>query len=227
MRQPAGTPLDDLTSAAEDFLKAVFRLEERGERVSTTALAAELAITPPSVTGMIQRLAGHGYILHEPYRGVRLTDEGRRAALEVVRHHRLLETYLVRELGIGLDAAHAEACRLEHALSEALEERIATVLGHPTHDPHGDPIPTADLALDAAAPETLAGLARTERGRIGRIPGDDPALVRYLDQLGILPGAVVTVVSVAPFDGPLTLEVAGASLAISSELARSIHIVRL
>lgn len=215
-----------LTPAAEDFLKAVFKLARHGDRVSTTALAAELAISPPSATGMIKRLAAQGMLEHERYRGVTLTPEGRRAALEIVRHHRLLEAYLVERLGLDLGAAHAEACRLEHVLSEAVEARIADLLRHPARDPHGDPIPTVDLQLDDTETETLAEVGTGERCTIVRIPDGDAALVRYLDGRGLVPGATVTIVEAAPFDGPMTIEAETLSTALSRELAGKIDVDR-
>ena len=144
--------LDDrppLTAAVEDYVKAIYMLEGSGEAASTNALAARLEVTPAAVSGMLRKLAGLGLVEHEPYRGVRLTERGRFVALEVIRHHRLLELFLVENLGMGWDEVHAEAEVLEHVLSEELEELIAAKLGHPTHDPHGDPIPGADGALAA------------------------------------------------------------------------------
>ena len=133
-----------LSASVEDYVKAIYSLEDRHRVASTNALADRLGVTAPAVSSMVRKLDGLGYVSHVPYRGVRLTEEGRRVALEVVRHHRLLETYLHDELGVPLDQIHAEAEALEHVLSEALEERIAAKLGHPTHDPHGEPIPGAD-----------------------------------------------------------------------------------
>ena len=135
----------DTTTSVEDYAKAIYALEERDGVASTTALADRLGVSPPAVSAMVKRLEGRGYVSHVPYRGVRLTGEGRKVALEVLRHHRLLETYLARELGVPWDRVHAEAEVLEHVLSEPLEELIAAKLGEPTHDPHGDPIPAPDL----------------------------------------------------------------------------------
>jgi DtxR family Mn-dependent transcriptional regulator len=173
-----------LSASIEDYAKAIYVLEERHGVASTTALADRLEISPPAVSAMVKKLAALGYVTHVPYRGVRLTDEGRRVALEVLRHHRLLETYLVEELGVPWDRVHAEAEVLEHVLSE----RIAAKLGEPTHDPHGDPIPAPDGTV--VEPETvgLDTLAAGDRGRFVRVSDSDPKLLRELADLGIRPG---------------------------------------
>ena len=222
MRQPSSRP--PLTPAAEDCLKAVLKLQRRGGRVATNDLAAELDVSAPTVTVMIKRLAGHELLDHQRYHGVLLTETGRAMALEVVRHHRLLEAYLVQRLGVELDAAHAEACRLEHALSEELEARIADELGHPTHDPHGDPIPDHDLRVEDTRGTTLADLAAGQSCRVARIPDSDPALVRYLDELGLVPGATVTITTAAPFDGPITLALGSEHVTLPAAIARSIGV---
>jgi DtxR family Mn-dependent transcriptional regulator len=177
-----------LSASIEDYAKAIYVLEERHGVASTTALADRLEISPPAVSAMVKKLAALGYVTHVPYRGVRLTDEGRRVALEVLRHHRLLETYLVEELGVPWDRVHAEAEVLEHVLSEGLEERIAAKLGEPTHDPHGDPIPALDGTV--VEPETvgLDALGAGDRGRFVRVSDSDPKLLRELADLGIRPG---------------------------------------
>jgi DtxR family transcriptional regulator, Mn-dependent transcriptional regulator len=178
----------DTTTSVEDYAKAIYALEERGGAASTTALADRLGVSPPAVSAMVKRLEGLGYVSHVPYRGVRLTDEGRRLALEVLRHHRLLETYLARELGVPWDRVHAEAEVLEHVLSEPLEELIAAKLGEPTHDPHGDPIPAPDLTVAEAETVALDTLADGDRARFVRVSDSDPALLRELAELGIAPG---------------------------------------
>lgn len=183
------------SASIEDYAKAIYALEGRHGVASTTALAERLEISPPAVSAMVKKLAALGYVTHVPYRGVRLTDEGRRVALEVLRHHRLLETYLVEELGVPWDRVHAEAEVLEHVLSEGLEERIAAKLGEPTHDPHGDPIPAADGTV--VEPETVAldALATGDRGRFVRVSDSDPKLLRELARLGIRPGDELEVVA--------------------------------
>jgi DtxR family Mn-dependent transcriptional regulator len=184
-----------LTASVEDYAKAIYVLEERHGVASTTALAQRLEVSAPAVSAMVKKLATLGYVTHVPYRGVRLTDEGRKVALEVLRHHRLLETYLVEELGVPWDRVHAEAEVLEHVLSEGLEERIAAKLGEPTHDPHGDPIPAADGTVVEPATVALDVLAAGARGRFVRVSDSDPKLLRELADLGIRPGDELEVVS--------------------------------
>jgi DtxR family Mn-dependent transcriptional regulator len=184
-----------LSASIEDYAKAIYVLEERHGVASTTALADRLEISPPAVSAMVKKLAALGYVTHVRYRGVRLTDEGRKVALEVLRHHRLLETYLVEELGVPWDRVHAEAEVLEHVLSEGLEQRIAAKLGEPTHDPHGDPIPAADGTVVEPATVGLDALAAGARARFVRVSDSDPKLLRELAELGIRPGDELEVVA--------------------------------
>src|SRR5262245_25303621 len=189
-----------VTRAAEDYLKAILQLESAGEgAASTSAIAKRLEISQPSVTRMTQKLATDGLVERVPYRGVTLTDTGRRVALEVLRHHRLLELYLSDALGLPLDEVHAEADRLEHVLSDALEARIDAALGYPTHDPHGDPIPDSELRLAAGVRRPLTEVPPGERTTVVRVPDRDPELLRYLGELELVPGASVEVVACAPF----------------------------
>jgi len=183
-----------LSASVEDYAKAIYVLEERNGVASTTALAERLGVSAPAVSAMVKKLASDGYLTHVRYRGVRLTEEGRRVALEVLRHHRLLETYLAEELGVPWDRVHAEAEVLEHVLSEGLEERIAAKLGEPTHDPHGDPIPAADGTVVEPDTVALAALTDGDKGRFVRVSDSDPALLRELDDLGIHPGDELEVV---------------------------------
>lgn len=215
---------EKLTHAIEDYLKAIFALEARGERATTSTLAEALAVSPPSVSGMIKRLASLGLVDHEPYRGVVLSDAGRRVALEVVRHHRLLERYLAEALGVPLEEVHREAERLEHSLSEELEERIDAMLGYPTHDPHGHPIPDRNLNLDPSPVRALAELAPGDHATISRVPDDDPELLRYLGALELVPGKDVEVRAHAPFEGPVTVRSAAGEHAISRALAGTIGV---
>lgn len=179
-----------LTESQEDYLKQIFLLEEAGGSVSTQSLSDRLCVRPASVTGMVRKLAGFGLVEHRRYRGVRLTDAGTRVALELLRHHRLLETYLVETLGYGWDEVHAEAERLEHVISEQFEERIAEALGHPTHDPHGDPIPDADLHMPEVGGDVRLSKAATEaRGVVSRVTVQDPDSLSVLGELGLTPGA--------------------------------------
>src|ERR1700751_243667 len=181
--------LDTVTSAVEDYAKAIYALETRcGGAVSPTALADRLSFTAASASSMVKKLAEMGLVEHEPYRGVLLTDRGRRLALEVLRHHRLLEVYLAEELGVPWDRVHDEAEVLEHVLSEELEERIAAKLGHPTHDPHGDPIPTRDGDIDERPTDALDTVQAGSRGVFVRVSDSDPEMLRYLGERGIRPG---------------------------------------
>jgi DtxR family Mn-dependent transcriptional regulator len=212
-----------LTVAVQDYLKAIYALESAGERVTTSALAMRMGVSAPSATAMTKRLAELGLVERAPYKGVALTDEGRHSALEMLRHHRLLERYLADRLGLSLDEVHAEADRLEHALSEELEAKIDAELGYPTHDPHGDPIPDAELHVEPGRDRTLADLAPGERAAVSRVPDGDPDLLRYLTELGLVPGSDVEVVALAPFAGPVTLLTTSGSHAISRELADRIR----
>jgi DtxR family transcriptional regulator, Mn-dependent transcriptional regulator len=214
-----GTQTADLTVAVQDYLKAIYALESAGERATTSALAARMGVSAPSATAMTKRLAELELVERAPYRGVALTDEGRLRALEVLRHHRLLELYLVNRLGLSLDEVHAEAELLEHALSEELEAKIDAELGFPTHDPHGDPIPDRDLRVAADGESTLLDVPPGNRATVSRVPDGDADLLRYLAELGLLPGSAVEVVSQAPFGGPVTLMTSGGEHAISRELA--------
>jgi DtxR family Mn-dependent transcriptional regulator len=214
-----GTQTLDLTVAVQDYLKAIYVLESVGERVTTSALAARMGVSAPSATAMTKRLAELGLAERAPYRGVALTEEGRRGALEVLRHHRLLERYLVDRLGLSLDEVHAEAELLEHALTEELEAKIDAELGFPTHDPHGDPIPDRDLRVSTGRDRTLVDLEPGEHASVSRVPDGDPELLRYLAELGLVPGSVVEVVAHAPFAGPVTVRTDRGDHAISRELA--------
>ena len=209
-----------LSASIEDYAKAVYALETRHGVASTTGLAERLEVSPPAVSAMVKKLAALGYVRHVRYRGVRLTAEGRRVALEVLRHHRLLETYLVEELGIPWDRVHAEAEVLEHVLSDGLEERIAAKLGEPTHDPHGDPIPALDGTVAERPTVALASLAPGARGRFVRISDSDPLLLRELSERQIEPGDTVEVVAADP---PL-VRVRGRRHRLSSDLALAMRI---
>jgi DtxR family Mn-dependent transcriptional regulator len=192
------------SSAIEDYAKAIYVLETRGrEPVSTTALAARLGVTPGSVSAMVKKLAELDLVTHTPYRGVRLTLDGRRTALEVIRHHRLLELFLAEVLEMPWDRVHQEAEVLEHVLSAELEEIIAEKLGNPTHDPHGDPIPTAEFEIEERETRSLADLQPGDEGVFVRVSDSDPEMLRYLGERGVTPGARLEVVERQPFGGPL------------------------
>ena len=202
---------EPLTQSIQDYLKHIYNLSADGTPASTNDLATRLGIAPASVTGMIQRLASAEppLILYKKHQGVTLTPEGQRAALEVIRHHRLLEAWLVQTLGYSWDEVHAEAERLEHAISEDFERRIAAAMGNPVRDPHGDPIPTVDLTMPAENTRPLASLRTGEAGTVKRVNGEDPAFLRYLQTLGLVPGAEVEAVAYSPFDQNTSLRVDG------------------
>ncbi len=213
------------SQAVEDYTKAIFALEGRSsEPVSTTALAARLGITPGSVSAMLRKLDELGLITHVPYRGVRLTQNGRRLALEMVRHHRLIELFLAEALEMSWDRVHAEAEVLEHVLSEDLEALISAKLGHPTLDPHGDPIPTADLELDERATRSLESLEPGDRGTFVRVSDAEPEMLRYLGDCGIAPGDRFEVRARQPFGGPLFLRFGERDQTIGGELARAMRV---
>jgi DtxR family Mn-dependent transcriptional regulator len=213
-----------LTGQAEDYLKVIYEIERDGEAAATTAIAERLHIAPASVSGMVRRLARQGLVVVERYRGARLTPKGRRVALQMIRRHRVLESYLVTRLGYGWDGVHDEAERLEHAASPDLIDRMAAALGDPTVDPHGAPIPRADGTVDDARLPVLNDLAVGEQGRVARMSDRDPALLRYLGELGIRPGVTLRLVDRAPFDGPLTVAVGRARHVIGVTVATRVYI---
>jgi DtxR family transcriptional regulator, Mn-dependent transcriptional regulator len=218
-------PPSRLTEALEDCLRQVFKLEDDHGHATNSALAERLRLAPSSTTALVKRLSILGLVEHTPYQGARLSPEGRRLALALVRRHRLLERFLSDTLGVDLAEVHAEADRLEHGLSEALQERIALVLGNPELDPHGDPIPGPDLEIGpSTGSRPLAALAPGEPAHVRRIPDDDDAMVAYLETLGIVPGTQIEVVEAAPFDGPLTLRVDGEKRVVSLDLARVVSV---
>lgn len=215
---------ESLTAAVEDYVKAIYTLESGAGSVTTTALAERLDVRPASVSGMLPKLTALGLVQHEPYRGVRLTDRGTRVALEVVRHHRLLELFLVESLGMTWDEVHAEAEVLEHVLSEELEELIAAKLGDPAFDPHGDPIPSRELTVPTDESSNLYELDAGQRGTFVRISDADPAMLRFLTERGIAPGAEVEVIERQPFDGPLYVRVADGVHVLGAVLARAMRV---
>jgi DtxR family Mn-dependent transcriptional regulator len=215
---------EKLTSAAEDYLKAVYALDAEGKRVTTSALAERMQVSAPSATAMTKRLAELGLLERTAYKGVVLTNRGRLCALEVLRHHRLLERYLADSLGMSIDEVHAEADRLEHALSEELEARIDAALGYPTHDPHGDPIPDSALRIAAPASRSLADLDPGDTAVVARVPDSDPELLRYLAEIALVPGESLELTRSAPFGGPLTVKTGNGEHAIARELAASVGI---
>lgn len=213
------------SQAIEDYAKAIYALERREtEPVSTNALAERLGVTPASASGMVKRLGELGLVEHQPYRGVSLTEDGRRVALEVMRHHRLLELYLVETLGVPWDRVHQEAEVLEHVLSEELEELIAEKLGDPTHDPHGDPIPTRELTIEEGTTQTLQSLEPGARGTFVRVSDSDPEMLRFLADRGIAPGDTLEVVEKQPFDGPLFVRFGDNTQVLGGALAKAMRV---
>jgi len=213
------------SEAIQNYAKAIYALEQRGNgAVTNNALAERLGVTPASASSMVKKLDELGLVTHAPYKGVKLTGGGRRVALEVLRHHRLLELYLAESLGVPWDRVHDEAEVLEHVLSEELEELIAAKLGNPTHDPHGDPIPNAALELEEQPTQALASLATGSAGVFVRVSDSDPEMLRYLAQLGITPGARFEIVDRQPFGGPLFARFDGRVHALGGELAGAMRV---
>ena len=218
---------ETITQNIQDYLKAIYNLTESDGYASTNALAARLGIAPASVTGMVQKLATSTppLVLYRKHQGVTLTPEGERAALEVIRHHRLIETYLVTMLGYSWDNVHEEAERLEHVISEDFEARIAEALGHPVRDPHGELIPTAELTMPTDAETPLSQLRPPLKAEILRVRSDDPALLRHIEGLGLVPGADVEAVGYSPFDQNLSLRVGeSAPITVGIAITRNIFI---
>jgi DtxR family Mn-dependent transcriptional regulator len=212
------------SSAVEDYAKAIYALQRGDGAVSTTALAERLGVTAASASGMVRKLDEHGLVTHVPYKGVRLTETGTRLALEVLRHHRLLELYLAESLGVPWDRVHEEAEVLEHVLSEDLEALIAAKLGNPTHDPHGDPIPSADLQMPDEPTLSLAELEPGTEGTFVRVSDSDPEMLRYLAERKIAPGAEVRVEDKQPFGGPLFVAINDQTHVLGGQLAGAMRV---
>lgn len=212
------------TMAVQDYLKAIYQLGGSRSEVPTTALARVLDVTPASVSGMLRRLHELGYVSHRRYRGVRLTRKGAREAVEMIRHHRLLELYLAKVVGMPWDKVHAEADALEHVISEDLESRLDELLGYPTEDPHGHPIPTAGLELAEDAFPSLADVTTGGRFVVRRVADQDAGLLRHLDDLGLRPGVVVDVVEAIPFGGGVRAWVDGDECVIGVHAAGAVEV---
>ncbi len=216
-------------SATEDYLKALFMLEGESARpalISTTALAQRMGVSAASATNMLKKLAALRLVRHQPYKGAELSAAGRRIALEVIRHHRLLETYLAEALGMPWDEVHDEAEILEHFLSESLEDRIAARLGNPAFDPHGHPIPSKDGSMPARSTRRLWELDQNLAAVVDRVSDDTAEGLRYLGEIGLRPGASVEVVGRGPVAGPLFVRIDGAKEkeALSKEMAEAIWV---
>ena len=212
------------TPVVEDYLKAIWMLQQVEAPVSTSRIAERLGLTAAAVTAMIKRLAEHDLLRHEPYYGVRLTGAGEMAALRIIRRHRVLELFLVEKLGYEWDRVHDEAERLEHAASDELIERLARLLGEPERDPHGSAIPTAAGEVDRSAYPALGDLDPGDSRRVLEVQVQEPEQLRYLGSLNLRPGAQVQVVEKSPFEGPVSLSVNGAPAVISHSLAQRIRV---
>lgn len=206
-----------LSRSVEDYLKVTYALTEQGDAASTSQLAEALDVQPASVSGMIKRLAENGLVEHVPYRGVRLTEEGAREALRIVRRHRVLETYLHVRLGYSWDDVHREAERLEHAASDTLIDRMAAALEHPEHDPHGAPIPTRAGEIEETSFSTLDDADVGDVVQIRAVSDEDSERLRYLEARGLLPGVRLRVLRREPPEGPLTVQVGQSTLAVESD----------
>lgn len=214
---------EPLTRSVEDYLKAIYALSPQGRTASTSEIAQRLDLSPASVSGMVKRLSEHGLLQHLPYKGVQLTPEGRRAALRMLRRHRLIEAYLVAFLGYTWDTVHDEADRLEHAVSDTLVDRMAAVLGHPTADPHGDPIPTSEGDILELASTPLAEVPTGSTVEVRQVEEGQPDRLRYIASIGLRPGVQVTVLDRQPFQGPITITVNGRTHVVGHELAQVVR----
>lgn len=216
----------NITPVHQDYLKAIYLLRSRGLEGSNSAIAEAISVAPASATSMVKRLAEMGLIEYEPYQGVQLTEEGERVALEMVRHHRLIELFLHDILDIPWDKVHAEAEKLEHAISEELEDAIARKLGYPQFDPHGDPIPERDGSRAPVSDTSLAMVPLNQPTRLTRVRTQEGERLRYLGSLGLYPGVQLVVLERAPFDGPLTIFVEGQSHALAFDIAQLLYVTQ-
>lgn len=214
----------NLSTTIEDYLKAIYLLAARQLEVTTSRLAAQLDVKPATVTSMLKRLAQQGWVSYEPYHGAALTQEGRIQALRILRSHRLAETFLVEALGVPWDQVHTEAHLWEHALSAMVVEHLDAFLEHPTYNPYGEPIPRIDGTMPPMGDQQLLDLSAGTSAVVERVDLQQQDLLCYLSELGLRPGVQIRVVSVAPFDGPLTVEIAGVYRAVSRQVAGTIYV---
>jgi DtxR family Mn-dependent transcriptional regulator len=217
-------PDESLTGPVEDYLKTIYEIGRGTVAVATNDIAQRLDIAPASVSGMVRRLAEQGLLGYERYRGVTLTEAGRRAALRTIRRHRVIEAYLSQALHYQWDRVHDEAERLEHAASDELVDRMAEAIGEPVVDPHGAPIPSREGLMDETVYLSLAELGAGYGARVVRVSDDDPEMLRYLAELAIIPGTELVVVSRAPYEGPISLSISGHLLAIGPALASQVMV---
>lgn len=211
------------TQAVQDYLKAIYEIQQSVKRVATTALASHMEVTAASVTGMLKKLAELKLVTYQPYQGVELTASGEKIALEVIRHHRLVERYLAEALGVPWDQVDAEADKWEHVLSDDLENRIDAYLGHPTTDPHGAPIPTAEGHIPPSSNVRLSDLSPGQKATVAEVSDHDPEMLRYFASLGLFPEVVITVTDIAPFEGPLTIQIKDDEVSLGREAAKFIR----
>lgn len=216
-----------LSQSIEDYLKAIYVLEHEGTGATTNSIAEALSVSSASVTNMLKKLSGMKLINHKSYRGAQLTKAGEKIALEIIRHHRLLELYLAEMMGYSWDEVHDEAEKLEHHISEQFEDKIAELLNHPTHDPHGDPIPTKDGQVPEMASLAITDAEIDKTYIIGRVKDQDPELLRYLEKTGILPGVKLTILEKAPFDGPLKVKIEDTETTIGNGVAKDVYLLEL
>jgi DtxR family Mn-dependent transcriptional regulator len=210
--------------SVEDYIKAIYKAQLEADEVTTQDLAARIRVSTPAVSKMLKRLAELCLVTHTPYQGVRLTGAGEKMALEIIRHHRLLEIYLVQALGYGWDEVHAEAERLEHHISEEFEDRIDALLGHPQTCPHGDPIPTREGVVPEVSRHTLAEQRTPTHLTIRRVRDEDAALLRHLKALGLLPGTAIEFVEQEPFGGAFVVRVGGQTVRVAPRAAEQIYV---
>lgn len=216
-----------LSQAVEDYLKAIYKLQSEDKGASTTRIAEALDVSSASATNMIKRLAKMGLVDYQSYKGASLTASGKKIALEIIRHHRLLELYLLEVMGYSWDEVHEEAEKLEHHISEQFEDKIAELLDNPTHDPHGDPIPTKDGMMPKMEAETLSEAEEGLHYMVSRVKNQDPELLRYLEKIGLLPGAKLLIKQKNPFKGPITLTIEDDEQVLGHEVAEHILVAEL
>jgi len=213
-----------LSQSVEDYLKTIYKLHDRSDIVSTSDIARSLDVSAASVTNMVKRLAQLKLVEYESYRGVSLTETGEKVALEIIRHHRLLELYLREVMGYPWDKIHEEAEHLEHHISEEFEDKLDEMLGYPTHDPHGDPIPTRDGEIAEAITDRLSDMQAGQSVYIQRVSDEDPEMLIYLEEIGLLPGASIEIVEKAPFHGPITVRVGDGEQVLGYRVATNIFV---
>lgn len=213
-----------LSQAVEDYLKTIYKLQNGSDIVSTSDIARTMSVSSASVTNMVKRLAQMGLVEYESYRGVTVTSTGKKVALEIIRHHRLLELYLREVMGYPWDKVHQEAEHLEHHISEEFEDKLDEMLGFPTHDPHGDPIPTREGEIADSTTDPLANFEPGESVTIQRVSDSDPEMLSYLEKVGLMPGALLEIVGKAPFHGPITILVKGHEHVVGYRIASNVFV---